>query len=89
MEYEWSVRIPKGPNIFHAGAFLFRHASAQPATGNLGQLIATMQHSVFVQEGPFGGGSLRNDLAVQVGVEDGGVIVYIDDKKTLSELFVS
>ena len=88
MEYEWSFRIPKGQNFIHAGAFLFRHVNAQPATGDLSQLIASMQHSVFVQDGPLGRGTLRNDLALQVGVEDGGVIVYIDDKKTLTELFV-
>ena len=90
LEYSWEVILPGQKQSLKFGAFLFKYPGEKEKAGTLRQLITETQWTVFDNQTTPNGGTtskLLEEMKIIAKVIDGGVVVGIIDKATLSKAF--
>lgn len=90
LEYSWEVLLSGSKQSFKFGVFLFKDAAEKEKSGTLTQLISEAQWTVFdyvIAPNGESNSKMLEDMKIVAKVIDGGVVVAIADKKTLSKTF--
>lgn len=89
LEYSWDVLVPANQPKYSFGIYKFKiPISAPPTSGSLQQLLNSSQITVgkISYRDNKSVHSLEKDLKVIALVQDGGIVVYINDVKTYTDI---